>query len=561
MESLPYYVDENRIDARFAELEELEDKYTKVSLNGNSSTEASGIPIYCDLKKSYLLTDNSDTNTITVSSTGTGKSRRVLMPQLMSIALEGQSSVVVHDPKAELYKYTHELYENMGYKVIVLNFREHMSGDRFNPLEYIAKLYQKNKAKAIEMYQSFATTIFCSIRSEKDPFWEISAGRYFVGLAIIASQIYQAEDVTLYNIYNIHIYGNEKCRGSTYLKELCKMKQIDEMAYKFISVATETAADTQGGIYSIFDSMMSAYTMNMDIVDMTTNSTFDIDDIIKEKTIIYMITRDESKIFDNLVASMVDQFYQRLVDASVEYDGILPRRIEFVLDELSNMSRLNDIERKISASRSRNIRWNLCVQSLEQLAIIYGEDVAKVIISNCNNILYLYSPDMELLKLLSLRCGNRRDEYTGMSEPLVSVERLGHLKMGQCLMLLGRCLPFVTYLPDISEYPMVEEKPFNLKQRQRQKQTKLDVRKIVAEYNDKQLLEMQTPGFQGGISTKGIEGTLDINQMIAEIDRRIEEMDKEEEKMGLEADQHSDLIIAFQELFETEEYILLDDIE
>lgn len=490
MNYIKSYVDRNTLETRFLEEDEIKSIYTKIDMNKNTS-DASGIPIVSNIEEKYMYTDNSDTNTIVVSSTGTGKSRRILMPQLISIAKEGKSSAVIHDPKAELYMNTSGYFKKCGYKVVVLNFRSPMTGARYNPLQYIAELYQKGKKPmAIEMFQSFANTMFSTVKDDSDRFWDISAGRYFVGLAIIACNIYDSSDVTLYNIFQLHVYGNEKFGSGTFLSEICAMDGIDKMAYKFASTAIEAPNETKGSIHAVFSTVMSAYVMNMDIVDMTSKSTFDVNDLIKGKVALFLITRDETAIFDTLIASIIDQFYQILVDKSLKYNGVLPNRVEFILDEMSNMSRINEIERKISASRSRNIRWNLCVQSLEQLSVIYGKDIAKVIIGNCNNILYLYSPDLELLKLLSDRCGMIINDITNRYEPLVSVERLQHLQMGECLMLLGRNMPFVTLLPDISMYPVVGYKSINLKKRRRNELVVKDIKEIVKEEKKKKLQEI-----------------------------------------------------------------------
>ena len=490
MKYTKYYVDRNALETRFLEEEEIKRLYTKIDLN-NDSAEASGIPIVCNIEEKYMCIDNSDTNTIVVSSTGTGKSRRILMPELISIAKEGKSSAVIHDPKAELYKNTSGYFKECGYKVVVLNFRSPMMGARYNPLQYIAELYQSGKKPmAIEMFQSFANTMFSTVKDDSDRFWDISAGRYFVGLAIIACNIYDARDVTLYNIFQLHVYGNEKFGSGTFLSEICTMNGIDKMAYKFASTAIEASNETRSSIYAVFTSVMSAYVMNMDVVDMTSRSTFDVTDLIKGKVAVFLITRDETAIFDTLVASIIDQFYQILVDKSLNFDGVLPNRVEFILDEMSNMSKINEIERKISASRSRNIRWTLCVQSLEQLSVIYGKQIAKVIIGNCNNIMYLYSPDLELLKLLSDRCGRIVNDSTSQYEPLVSVERLQHLNIGECLMLLGRNMPFVTTLPDISLYPAVGCKSMSMKKRKRNEIITKDIKEIVKQEKKKKLEEI-----------------------------------------------------------------------
>ena len=103
----------------------------------------------------------------------------------------------------------------------------------------------------------------------------------------------------------------------------------------------------------------------------------------------------------------------------------------------------------------------IVVQSFAQLDYRYGKDVARTIIGNTANWIYLFSPDPELLKYVSELTGEIIDE-TGKKRNLLSVNQLRHFQKSndegrtECLMLLGRMNPFVTYLPDISEYYGVE---------------------------------------------------------------------------------------------------------
>ena len=103
----------------------------------------------------------------------------------------------------------------------------------------------------------------------------------------------------------------------------------------------------------------------------------------------------------------------------------------------------------ITASRSRNIRFTLIVQSKHQLRQRYQEET-DTIMSNCANWMFLTSRETELLRDLS--------ELSGVSshnsEPLIRISRLQHLNKeeGECLVLSGRKYPYLTALPDISTY-------------------------------------------------------------------------------------------------------------
>ena len=452
-----YYFDDdepNDRESRFAEYEELSNLYSKVIIKDSIKANASGIPIDYDWFRSRLLVDNSDTNTIVISSTGTGKTRRIILPQLVSVAKEGKSSVIVNDTKGEFYRYMSEFYRNHGYKIVVLNFRDPLCGDRYNALKFGAEQYKKgNVSEAVSSFKSIAQTISVSIQSEKDPFWHESAINYFIGLALLASALYESSEVTFYSVFKLHI-GGKKAIGvgsNTLLRQYCEAGKVEECAYNKLSAVLDAPSETRSSIYAVFDAMMAPFVENPDLIDSMTNSTFSIEDIVEVPTIIYLITRDEDRVYDSYIACLIDQFYKRLISIAESNNGSLPRRVEFILDEMGNLGKISDMDRKISASRSRNIRWTICIQSLKQLEVVYGSKMSDVIIGNSNNLMYLYSPDLKLLELIAKRCGCT-DDY--VPQPLITINQLQHFKPGECLLFLGRNYPYISHLPDISEYPI-----------------------------------------------------------------------------------------------------------
>ena len=133
---------------------------------------------------------------------------------------------------------------------------------------------------------------------------------------------------------------------------------------------------------------------------------------------------------------------------SLEENKSLGIRVNYVLDEFSSLPTISDFPAMITAARSRNIRFNLFLQSKKQLYLKYNEE-SNTIMSNCENWIYLSSREIDFLKELSELCGER-----GNSTPLLSVSDLQKLdkERGQVLILSGRNKPIITCLPDINFY-------------------------------------------------------------------------------------------------------------
>ena len=151
----------------------------------------------------------------------------------------------------------------------------------------------------------------------------------------------------------------------------------------------------------------------------------------------------------------IKQVYETLIsEAQKEATGMLPVRVNFVLDEFCNMPAIPDMASMISAARSRNMRYFLIVQGMNQLKSKYQED-AETIKGNCENWIFLTSKELILLNEISELCGTITMP-NGTKRSLISpseLQRLDKVK-GEVLILHGRNYPFITELPDIDEYKM-----------------------------------------------------------------------------------------------------------
>lgn len=449
--SFATYVSPNVNQGNFAEEEEVTNRFHKVYYDGETENTFGGLNVISDGNSAYV--DDSDVSTMVVGAPGSMKSRLVVMPYVISVAHAG-SSMIIHDCKGEINRYLYRKLKKLGYTIVVLDYRDSWRGARYNPLEYPARLYKRGeKSRALSMIKHFAMSVFSVVKSDKDPFWYNTAMQYFCGLAELACQILEPEDVTINNIYNIHLQGEKKFARTNYMKVYFEGNE-DAGCWKRLYPTVEAPSETKKSILSVFSSALDEYIQSESILDQTSHSTFSIEDIEQEKTAVFLISKDEGSVCDNLIASVVDQFYEILTERAEEQGGTLSRRVEFILDEFGNMAKLHDMAKKVAMSRSRNIRWLLVCQSLQQLNLVYEDNSARIILGSCSNLVYLYSPDVELLEYISKLCGRTTDEYTGVKRELMSLEQLRHLSKeeGEVLMVLGRMNPLMTYLVDISQY-------------------------------------------------------------------------------------------------------------
>ena len=547
-------------EVRFESEEEIKDRYTEVNFE-SEKVKGAGVPVISTGRTAYV--DDSEASTFVVGASGSGKTRKVLMPYTLS-CIRKNENLVIHDPKGEINRYMYRELEKEGYEVIVLDYRRPLRGDRYNPLEYPSKLYKEgNTSRAAEMFQAFSETMFSDRKSEKDRFWDLTAASYMTGLSLLQAELLPEKECTINHLYDLHIQGDGKYGRSKYIKEYYNRPGAkDAPSYKLAAPAINAPSDTQGGLYSVYTSCLTPFVLNEDIIDATANSTFDVRDLVEKKCAVFIITKDEGSVYNKLISATIDQMYERLIDiAEEEYDGRLPRRINFILDEFGNLAAINNMSGKITAGRSRNIRWLIVCQSMDQLRLLYENKGASIIFGNCANLVYLYSTDIMLLQRISAMCGLYSDELTGAKHPLMSMDHLRYLNKdkGEVLLLLERARPFVGYLPDISAYPVSPTQHVNVCERERQTLNPIDFQEIVnkqkrelmekkmAEENGKSKSDEVLPfGCEPGemelsvvdlnkdeMNGREKKGTPiippeDIDRMIAEIDRKIAQLEEEE---------------------------------
>lgn len=517
-------------ETRFSSPEEIIDVTARIDFN--SDNETAGIPIISDGKTAYV--DASDTNSIIVSDPGGGKTRRVAIPLVLACA-SSDSSMIINDPKAEIIRNTYDYLKRKGYVIRVLNMRNASLGDGYNPLLYGATLYQAGKVDtAKEEFYQLAETLYDDVHSEKDPFWEIMSCNLFVSYCLIACrQASRASDVTIPFVYHLFTEGEEKIGGNTIIKEYLKFIN-DQTISDSISGYVNTATETKGSILAVFSSVLSKLVTNAGISEMITHNTIDPLELVDKKTALFIVPRDEVGVYNTLVTAIIDQLYSRLILEAEKTNGVLSRRCEFIIDEFSNLVPLHNIDNKISECRSRNIRMHLFIQSYDQLTSRYKE-LAPVILSCCQNTFFMHSPENRILETISSRCGSYVSEYTHEHRRLLSVSDLQHFdkNKGEMLVLLNRCYPYVTMLPDVSEYARNLELKYvqNPFTRRRAKKTKIpfSMKDFVQKRRDEEIEKMMKDHIPDVRREYG-EKNYNVEEIIGRINDELQSLEEQEEK-------------------------------
>ena len=305
-----------------------------------------------------------------------------------------------------------------------------------------------------KLYDSeYYESVLIDPNNKADPFWESNAADYFTGLALGLFEDAENEgQVNLNSINLMHTTGDERLGASRYINEYFKTKDQLSGAYVSASSTINAPADTKGSITSVFKQKVRIFSSREELSKMLSRSDFDLRDIGREKTALFIKIHDEKTTYHALATILVKQIYESLVEVAQKEEGNkLKIRTNFLLDEFANMPALKDVESMVTAGRSRKIRFTFVIQNYSQLNKVYGKEVAETIKGNCGNQIYLMTTEYQALEEFSKLCGDvepkaEKDKPLPPIRPLVSVSDLQQMKKWEIIVKRMRSNPFRTVL-------------------------------------------------------------------------------------------------------------------
>ena len=520
-------------------------------LPGQETSEYAGIPLINNGKEIWV--DSGEYHNLILGSTGAGKTQTMVQPMVRILAKKGESMIIT-DPKGEIYENNAEMLREKGYNIVLLNFRDPQKGSAWNPLGLPYQLYKSgNKDKANELLDDLAMNILYDDKAQsQDPFWEKTSADYFTGLALALFEDAKEEEINLNTINLMTTVGEEKIGNTTYIKEYFNYKDKASPAYINVSSTIMAPSDTKSSILSVFKQKIKLFSSRENLSEMLSHSDFDLKDIGRKKTAVFLVIQDEKKTYHSLVTIFIKQCYETLIDVAQESGGKLPFKTNFILDEFANMPPLKDVTTMVTAARSRNIRFTFIIQNFAQLYQVYGKENGETIKGNCGNIVYLISSELASLEEISKLCGEvkSKEKDKTASTPLVTVSDLQRLPENTIIVLRIRSMPFKTkVVPDWKiqkeggwgkSYPKA-----TYPNREKQEIKLFDIKAYVDKKRESKLNEMMNsfnpmnssmPGgssFAKPVPNSEKNDSFDIDSLVKRIDAKIAELEEQEKQEQL----------------------------
>ena len=411
-------------------------------------------------------------NVIVIGSSGSGKTRFYLKPQLMQMT--PNVSYVCTDPKGTIIVECGKMLVNGGYRIKVLNTINFKKSMHYNPFHYIRS--EKDILKLVN-------TIIANTKGEgeksTEDFW-VKAERLLYS-ALIGYIWYEAPEEeqnfsTLLEFINASETREDDEEFKNAVDELFEELEAENPEHfavrqyrKYKLAAGKTAKSiliSCGARLAPFDIQELREIMSYDEMEL--------DMIGDQKTAMFVIISDTDDTFNFVVAIMYTQLFNLLCDkADDEHGGRLPYHVRLLLDEFSNIGQIPKFDKLIATIRSREISASIILQSQSQLKTIY-KDAAETITGNCDTVLFLGGKESSTLKEISETLGKETIElyntsdtrgtsqsyglnYQKTGKELMSRDELAVMDGNKCILQLRGVRPFLSNKYDITKHKRYKE--------------------------------------------------------------------------------------------------------
>lgn len=333
-------------------------------------------------------------------ASGTMKSRAVIRNALFSAIRRGES-VLISDPKSEMYNDTAELFRKNGYEVKVLNLVDPLHGDCWNCMSDL----NENSLMA----QVLTNVIIGNTSSGKgDHFWDNGESNLLKALVLYVEldKSLPPESKNLAYVYHL-LTSNDLSVIVNTLSSL-PAGHPAKAPFNLFSQASDTV---KSGIVLGLGTRLQVL-QNEAVQRLVSFSDIDLTAPGRHKCAYYIILSDQETsmaFISSLFFSFLFIKLTRFADTSP--GGKCPVPVNLVLDEFNNIGRIggapdgSDFCRSLSVIRSRDIRVMIAVQSLGQLQNRYPNNLWAEIVGNCDIQLMLGCTDDVTAKYISERSG------------------------------------------------------------------------------------------------------------------------------------------------------------
>jgi type IV secretion system protein VirD4 len=389
-----------------------------------------------------LSAEESFKNLVLVAPTGSGKTTRYVIPNLLQLT----GSAVVTDPSGEIYAATSGCLARRGFRIQVLQPETPGESLCFNPLSYF-----RSDAELRRL-----ATILAETAKNQEAIWTLGAINllHFSLQAITA--LPQAEERHIANLRRLlnTLSADEKAvdgfmsrhlSGEAFGEYRAFMGQEDKMKSGFIGsgrAALELWSD-------------------MEVKRLTGRNTVAIGGLREQPTVIYLIVPEHKISYFSVILNL---FYTACFEHCLQHwnrgngrekHRLLP--VYFFLDEFGNLGKINNFRSVVTTLRKRDCSLSLILQEKAQLDALYEQDAKTIFGGGCGHKLFFTGLDTETCRYLETTLGQQtacdvdRDgaerEERKVGAPLLRHDEIRMLSPRKAILVSGGKRPVLFKMP------------------------------------------------------------------------------------------------------------------
>lgn len=347
-------------------------------------------------------------NIAVYGASGSKKTRAFCMNMILQAASrKPQTSLIISDPKSELYEKSSEYLRSKGYVVRKFDLVTPQSSDSWNCLAEING-------------QELMAQLFCDVIIKNtgdgrgDHFWDSAEMNLLKALVLYVDCNYPEKDRNIGEVYKLLTINSEM-----ELNAIFDPLPVSHPAKAPYNIFTQSGDKVRGGVIVGLGSRLQVF-QNKDICNITKYNEIDLELPGKKPCAYFCITSDQDSTFDFLSSLFFSFVFIRLVRYADQKcpGGVLPNPVHVLGEELTACGTIVDLSRKISVIRSRAISMSCVFQNLAALQNRYPYNQWQEILGNCDVHLFLGCTDPLTAQFISDRSGEASIDVTSKARQL-----------------------------------------------------------------------------------------------------------------------------------------------
>ena len=335
-----------------------------------------------------------NSNLAVYGASGSMKTRSFCMNRILQGVSRGES-LVICDPKSELYEKSSEYLRDKGYTVRVFNLVSPENSDSWNCLCEV-------EGQEL-MAQLFVDVIIKNTTGggKGDHFWDSAEMNLLKALVLYVDKGYPPENRNMGQVYQLITLNSE-----TALNSLFEVLPINHPAKAPYSLFKQASDSVRSGVIIGLGSRLQVFQSEL-IKKITARDEIDLELLGQKPCAYFLVTSDQDSTFDFLASLFLSFVFIKLVryaDRNCE-GGRLPVPVHVLGEELTACGTIPDLSRRLSVIRSRNISMSCVFQNLAGLQNRYPLNLWQEILGNCDVQLFLGCTDPLTAEFVSSRTG------------------------------------------------------------------------------------------------------------------------------------------------------------